>query len=81
MLWLYEGQTSFWDVVLGARSGVMPKDVALGEIASTAAYLDTVPGRNWRPLIDTTFDPIVGYGRRGALSKPASRDGLLWRGR
>lgn len=63
LLWVYEGQTSFWDIVLGARSGVVPKDVALGEIASTAANYSIQAGRQWRPLIDTTHQPIIGYGR------------------
>jgi len=63
LLWVYEGQTSFWDIVLGARSGVVPKDVALGEIASTAAYYSIQSGRKWRPLIDTTNQPILAYGR------------------
>ena len=63
MLWLYEGQTQFWGNILSARSGMMPKEDVLGELARNAAYLDTVPGRNWRPLIDTTFDPIVGARR------------------
>ena len=30
-----------------------------GELARTAAYYDRLPGRRWRPLIDTTYDPIV----------------------
>jgi len=63
LLWVYEGQTSFWDIVLGARSGVVPKDVALGEIASTAASYASQAGRQWRPLIDTTNQPILAYGR------------------
>lgn len=63
LLWVYEGQTSFWDVVIGARSGVVPKDVALGEIASSAAYYSVQSGRQWRPLIDTVNQPIVGYNR------------------
>ena len=63
LLWLYEGQTQFWGNVLSARSGMMPKEDVLGEMARNAAFLDTVPGRSWRPLIDTTFDPIVGARR------------------
>ena len=66
LLWVYEGQTSFWDVVLGARSDMVPKDVALGEIASTAATYSTQPGRRWRPLVDTTNQPILAYGRSSA---------------
>ncbi|MDP9414966.1 MAG: peptidase M61 [Pseudomonadota bacterium] len=63
LLWLYEGQTQFWGNVLSARSGMMPREDVLGELARNAAFLDTVPGRSWRPLIDTTFDPIVGARR------------------
>ena len=63
LLWLYEGQTQFWGNVLSARSGMMPKEDVMGELARNAAFLDTVPGRSWRPLIDTTFDPIVGARR------------------
>ena len=68
MLWLYEGQTQFWGNILSARSGMMPKEDVLGELARNAAFLDTVPGRSWRPLIDTTFDPIVGARRPKAFS-------------
>lgn len=63
LLWVYEGQTSFWDIVLGARSGVVPKEVALGEIASAAALYSAQAGRQWRPLVDTTNQPIIGYRR------------------
>ncbi len=59
LLWVYEGQTQFWGNVLSARSGMMPKEDVLAELARTAAYFDTLPGRSWRPLVDTTNDPIV----------------------
>jgi predicted metalloprotease with PDZ domain len=64
LLWVYEGQTQFWGNVLAARSGLMPTGDVLQELARTAAYYDVQPGRSWRPLIDTTNDPIV-QGRRG----------------
>lgn len=63
LLWVYEGQTSYWDMVLGARSGVQPMDVVLGELATTAALYAVQPGRQWRPLLDTTNQPIAAYGR------------------
>ncbi len=63
LLWLYEGQTQFWGNVLSARSGMMPKEDVMGELARNAASLDVLPGRSWRPLIDTTLDPIVGARR------------------
>ena len=63
LLWVYEGQTQFWGNVLAARSGLMPAEDVLAELARTAAFYDTLPGRAWRPLIDTTNDPII-QGRR-----------------
>jgi len=63
LLWVYEGQTQFWGLVLSARSGLMPAEDVLGELARSAAFYDTLPGRAWRPLIDTTNDPAV-QGRR-----------------
>ena len=60
MLWVYEGQTQFWGYVLGARSGMLSKQDTLDAIAATAAAYSTgTPGRVWRPLIDTTNDPII----------------------
>ncbi len=60
LLWVYEGETQFWGYVLGARSGMLSKQDTLDAIASTAAaYSLGTPGRVWRPLIDTTNDPII----------------------
>lgn len=60
LLWVYEGQTQFWGYVLGARSGMLSKQDTLDAIASTAAAYSTgTPGRAWRPLVDTTNDPII----------------------
>ncbi len=60
LLWVYEGQTQFWGYVLGARSGMLSKQDTLDAIAATAAsYGYGTPGRTWRPLIDTTNDPII----------------------
>ena len=60
LLWVYEGQTQFWGYVLGARSGMLSKQDTLDAIAATAAAYSTgTPGRTWRPLVDTTNDPII----------------------
>lgn len=59
LLWVYEGQTTFWGNILEARSGMSSKQDKLDDLALTAAYYDTMPGRAWRPLIDTTNDPII----------------------
>ncbi len=59
LLWVYEGQTQYWGEVLAARSGLYTKQDALDSLALTAATYDLTPGRAWKPLIDTTNDPIV----------------------
>ena len=65
LLWVYEGQTSYWDTVLAARSGLMPVDVALGEIASNAALFQARAGRRWRSVLDTTHQQIISDRRPG----------------
>lgn len=59
LLWAYEGQTQFWGYVLSARSGMIPKEHVLGALASIAAANAATAGHAWRPLIDTTNDPII----------------------
>jgi len=84
LLWVYEGQTQFWGYVLGARSGLLSKEDTLGGLASIAATYDTRVGRTWRPLIDTTNDPVISERRPQAwLSWQRSEDYyseglLLW---
>jgi predicted metalloprotease with PDZ domain len=58
LLWVYEGQTSYWDWVLAARSGVQSKEIVIGELARAAAFYQLQPGRDWRSVEDTTHDPI-----------------------
>jgi predicted metalloprotease with PDZ domain len=59
LLWVYEGQTQFWGNVIEARSGMSSKAEVLEKLAIVAAGLDALPGKSWRPLIDTTNDPII----------------------
>ena len=60
LLWVYEGQTHFWGWVLAARSGVQSKDIVLGMIAQAAGqFAVATPGRAWRPVADTTRDPVA----------------------
>ena len=61
LLWVYEGQTQYWGNVLGSRSGMMNKDLTLQSLALTAATYDNTPGRAWKPVQDTTNDPIVAH--------------------
>ena len=60
LLWVYEGQTQFWGWVLAARSGLPSKDTVLGMWANAVAnYSEGQPGRAWRSVQDTTYDPII----------------------
>ena len=63
LLWVYEGQTQYWGYVLAARSGLLTRQEALDALASTAATYQTQIGRDWRPLEDTTEDPIIASRR------------------
>lgn len=63
LLWVYEGQTSYWDLVLAARSGLQTPEMVLGEWARYAAIYQVQPGRIWRSVEDTTLDPIMSARR------------------
>jgi predicted metalloprotease with PDZ domain len=70
LLWLYEGQTDFWGKVLETRSGFITKQQALDLLAFEAATFDNRPGRSWRPLQDTTNEPIIDTAQTTGLSQP-----------
>ena len=59
LLWVYEGQTQYWGLVLAARAGLLTKVQFLDDLALMAAYDQALPGRVWRPLQDTTNDEIL----------------------
>jgi predicted metalloprotease with PDZ domain len=63
LLWVYEGQTQYWGNVLSARSGMIKPENVRDILAATAARYDNMQGRSWRPVQDTTNDPIIN-GRR-----------------
>jgi len=63
LLWLYEGQTQFWGHVLSARSGLQSQDMVLAMIATQAGTYAEQPGRGWRSLEDTGFDPVFSARR------------------
>jgi predicted metalloprotease with PDZ domain len=60
MLWMYEGLSEYWGMVLTARSGLRTQQQALDALAALAAFAEHRTGRNWRSLSDTTHDPIIG---------------------
>jgi predicted metalloprotease with PDZ domain len=84
LMWVYEGQTQYWDRVLCARSGLWTREQALGALAEMAATQDVRAGAHWRPLSDTTRDPIIA--NRNPIPWPSwqrSEDyyvegGLVW---
>jgi predicted metalloprotease with PDZ domain len=63
LLWVYEGQTQFWGLVLAARSGVQSKPVVLGQLAAYAGSFAMTAGREWRSVVDTTADPVFASRR------------------
>ena len=63
---------------MAARSGLVSKEDTLGGLAAAAARLDTAAGRKWRPLADTTNDPIIAQRRpKGWTSWQRSEDYYL----
>ncbi len=75
LLWVYEGQTQYWGLVLAARSGLLSAERAREALALTAAAMDHRNGRSWRSLQDTTNAPIAGGRERLAwLSWQRSAD-------
>jgi predicted metalloprotease with PDZ domain len=59
LLWVYEGLTDYYGNVLTARSGLRTSEQARDVFAQIAAAFEISPGRTWRPLIDTTNQPIM----------------------
>ncbi len=75
LLWVYEGQDQFWGFVLQARSGMVTKQDTLDQLAMIAATQDNRPGRQWRPLVDTTNDPVITpRAPKGWVSQQRSED-------
>jgi predicted metalloprotease with PDZ domain len=57
LLWVYEGQTEYWERVLAARAGLRSHEETLDRIAIDAATAANRPGRAWRPLSDDVNYP------------------------
>ena len=63
LLWVYEGMTQYWGMVLAARSGMRTPEETRDVLARIAAEYEISPGRNWRPLVDTTNQPTISQRR------------------
>lgn len=69
LLWVYEGLTQYWGVVVAARSGLITPEQSRRSFGNAAAWYGALPGRQWRNLQDTTNDP--GFGARAQAPWPA----------
>jgi predicted metalloprotease with PDZ domain len=61
LLWVYEGLTEYLGCILAARAGLWTPKFYEEFLAVVGAYLDHRPGREWRPLIDTTVAAQLLY--------------------
>jgi len=61
LLWVYEGLTQYYGLMLAARAGMMPPRIFREYLASTSASLNDRPGRTWRDLQDTATAAQILY--------------------
>ncbi|HEX4267082.1 MAG TPA: hypothetical protein VHY36_04290 [Steroidobacteraceae bacterium] len=61
-LWVYEGLDVYLGDMLTVRSGLWSPDTWREVVAYRAAAMAYRPGRDWRPLIDTTVAAPIVYG-------------------
>ena len=61
LLWLYEGQTEYWSIVLAARAGLLTPQQAHETLADLAATHAQRRGHDWRSLQDTMYEGIVEF--------------------
>ena len=71
LLWVYEGLTTYLGLILTARCGLWTDETFRQSLALNAAKLDDLPGRTWRPLVDTAVAAQLLYGAR--------TEGSAWR--
>jgi len=84
LLWVYEGLTQYYGIVLAVRSGLLSMDEGRQLLAAYADGLAHQTGRRWRPLQDTATAAQILYTapaewanwRRGVDFYPEGA--LLW---
>jgi predicted metalloprotease with PDZ domain len=59
LLWVYEGLTHYYAILIGARSSLLQPEEAKDFIAGIVARQGSKTGRGWRPMIDTTAEPAI----------------------
>ncbi len=63
LLWVYEGMTQYWGNVLTARSGMRTPEETRESSRASPQTSPVSPGRDWRPLVDTTNQPTISQSR------------------
>lgn len=63
LLWVYEGGSEFWGMVLSARAKLVTRQEALDKIALYAAGVENQRGRAWKGLADSGNDAVYMAGR------------------
>jgi len=84
LLWVYEGLTQYYGIVLAVRSGLLSMEDGRQLLAAYADGLNHQTGRRWRPLQDTATAAQILYAappewanwRRGVDFYPEGA--LLW---
>ena len=61
LLWVYEGLTEYLGEVLTTRSGLWNAQQGREELARLASVFSKRPGRDWRPLQDTSDAAVFLY--------------------
>lgn len=62
LLWVYEGLTQYYGVILSIRCGFTSPNITGARLASTAADMENQAGRVWRSLEDTGTSLPLGRG-------------------
>lgn len=65
LLWVYEGLTNYYGVVLAARSGMSSKSTVLTNLAIAIADMQCQSGRGWRSTEDTGTGVALKMNRSG----------------
>jgi predicted metalloprotease with PDZ domain len=68
LLWVYEGLTEYLGEVLTARSGLETPQMFRESLAYLTGLYDHRPGREWRPLQDTSDAAVFLYDAGGDWS-------------
>jgi predicted metalloprotease with PDZ domain len=73
LLWVYEGLTTFWGVILPVRCQSQTPEQFRESLAMMAAFYDHQSGKNWRPLADTATAAQLLYVAPAAWSNSRRR--------